>query len=493
MATPAKRSTARATDSPSPQRMQGILEGCGLFLDAPQLHQLWGYHQLLREHNPELNLTRIHNFTNMVLKLYVDSMLPVQMLDLPSPLLDLGTGPGMPGIPLKILRPDLEVWLAESRQKRVAFLEMVCSRLHLQGVRVIGQGINAAFSEPVAAVITRAVERIPQTLARIRGCLPVGGRAIFMKGPQCEAEIDAALQRFAGEYQLLTNEVYRIPRTPHERRLVVFARARALSLAGPEATAGGHSVRNIDSEQNDLFKDLKKLLGSRGIKKQQRALLCGSKLVQEALRDFPDRCEAWISSKDELPPPADAAAHLTWYHLAPHLFQTLDVFGTHSPLLLIRIEPIARWDPTVQLPPGCTLLVPFQDPENVGAVIRSAVAFGVQHIILLGESAHPYHPKALRASGGAVLRAVLLQGPTLGDWPAELPILGLSPEGRDIEQVDFPSAFGLLPGSEGPGLPETLRRQAVAIPMRAPVESLNAATATAIALYVWSRRPTATP
>jgi 16S rRNA (guanine(527)-N(7))-methyltransferase RsmG len=491
--TPRTRSTARRTDSPSLQRMQGILEGCGLFLAAPQLQQLWGYHQLLREHNPELNLTRVHNFTNMVLKLYVDSMLPVQMLDLPSPLLDLGTGPGMPGIPLKILRPELEVLLAESRQRRVAFLEMVCNRLHLQGIRVIGQGINASFIEPVAAVITRAVEGIPETLARIRGCLQVGGWAIFMKGPQCDAEIDEALKRFAGEYQLLTNEGYRIPQTPHERRLVVFARARAPSMVGPEATAGGHSVRKIDSEQNELFKDLKKLLGSRGIKKQQRALLCGSKLVQEALRDFPDRCEAWISSKDELPPPADSPGHLTWYHLAPHLFQTLDVFGTHAPLLLIRIEPIARWDPTVELSPGCTLLVPFQDPENVGAVIRSAVAFGVKRIILLEESAHPYHPKALRASGGTVLRAGLLQGPALGDWPSQLPILGLSPEGQNIEQVDFPLAFGLLPGSEGPGLPETLRHKAVAIPMRAPVESLNAAAATAIALYVWSRRPAATP
>ena len=98
--------------------MAALLERSGIKLSEHQLDQLWLYHKLLRRYNPELNLTRIHNFTNMVLKLYVDSILPGTLMDLPSPLLDLGTGPGMPGIPLKIAYPNLEILLAESRKNR---------------------------------------------------------------------------------------------------------------------------------------------------------------------------------------------------------------------------------------------------------------------------------------------------------------------------------------------------------------------------------------
>ena len=82
---------------PSIAALRVILERSGIRLSSFQLEQLWLYHQLLRQYNPELNLTRIHNFANMVLKLYVDSMLPAQMVELPSPLLDLGTGPGAAG------------------------------------------------------------------------------------------------------------------------------------------------------------------------------------------------------------------------------------------------------------------------------------------------------------------------------------------------------------------------------------------------------------
>jgi tRNA G18 (ribose-2'-O)-methylase SpoU len=108
-------------------------------------------------------------------------------------------------------------------------------------------------------------------------------------------------------------------------------------------------------------------------------------------------------------------------------------------------------------------------------------------VILLAESAHPYHPKALRASGGAVFAAALMRGPSLDDLPATLPIVALSREGRDVAGFPFPQSFGLLPGMEGPGLPVRFRAQTVAIPMAGNVESLNAATAAAIALYLWSR------
>lgn len=473
--------------SHSPAAMAALIEQAGIGLSADQLKQLWLYHKLLRRYNPELNLTRIHNFANMVIKLYVDSLLPGRMVALPSPLLDLGTGPGMPGIPLKIAFPDTTIILAESRQNRSDFLNIVVRELGLENISVLGRGITRKFQTPVSGVITRAVESIDKTLSRIEGCLAGGGLAIFMKGPGCDDEIALANQRFRGHYELWQNIPYQIPHSPHQRRLVVFRRTRAPLWERKEMAMSRHGFRHIESEQNDTFKELKKLLSGRGIKKQESALVSGARQVDEVLQAFPDRCEAWITDDTQSPPPEGAPGTLDWYQLSPPLFKMIDVNGTHSPLLRVTIPRMERWQPGDGFPSGCSLLIPFQDPENAGAVIRSAVAFGVRRVILLAESAHPYHPKAIRASGGAVFHASLYQGPAITELTDDLPIVALSGEGRDITEIEFPEAFGLLPGMEGMGLPAHLRKKAVAIPISAAVESLNAATAAGVALYQWSQ------
>jgi 16S rRNA (guanine(527)-N(7))-methyltransferase RsmG len=472
---------------PGPGMMAELLKSCGLSLSDAQAKALWNYHRLLRQHNPDLNLTRVHNFTNMVLKLYADSILPGELVKLPSPLLDLGTGPGMPGIPLKIAYPQLEIVLAESRQKRVDFLNIVQQSLQLKRLDIVGDKINSNFQRSMAGVITRALETIASTLERISGCLDRDGLAIFMKGPNCDQEVQEAMRCFSSEYVLLRDHPYHIPNTSHQRRLVVFQRKGEPPWLKRVHAMNRHACRKIDSEKNEYFRDLKKLLGSRGIKKRQRALVAGAKPIAEMLIQTPDLCEAWISPGEEFPPPAGAPEHLAWYQLEPSLFEQIDVFGTGLPLLTIRIRQIPKWDPGDVLPDGCSLLIPFQDPENVGAVIRSAVAFGAVQVILLAECAHPYHPKSLRASGGAVLHACLLEGPSLIDLPEDLPLLPLSSDGTDVSQFTFPKAFGLLVGMEGPGLPERWKRRALAIPIRPEVESLNAATAAAVALYAWSQ------
>ncbi len=478
----------RLAGSCGPDGMASILGDAGARLSPAQIRLLWRYHEILRESNADLNLTRIHSFTAMVRKLYLDSILPATLMTLPSPLLDVGTGAGMPGIPLKIAFPHLEIWLAESRGKRVDFLERAVAELGLSGIRVVGRGISGSFQEPVAGVITRAVEGLSPTLERVRGCLSRGGLAVFMKGPRGAGEIEDAVRRWGHEYRLVRDLPYVIPNTPFDRRLIVFERICESTAEGKARAMRAYRVRKIESEGNEGFKVLRKLLQSRGIRKAGQAILSGRKPVEEALRDFPHRCLGWITPGENPPPPEVRSPRLTWYQLEPPLFHELDVFGTSSPLLLIEAPPLPVWDGSGELPRGCSLLVPFQDPENVGVVIRSAVAFGVSRVILLAESAHPFHPKALRASGGAVLRASLLEGPSIHDLPPDLPLVTLSAEGRDIDSFVFPERFALLPGLEGSGLPQGLRVSPLAIPIQKGVESLNAATATAIALYLWSRR-----
>ncbi len=100
---------------PGPGALAAILKRCGVELEPAQLDLLWQYHRLLRGANERLNLTRIHNFENMALKHYVNSLLVLRFVELPSPLIDMGSGPGLPGIPLKIARPGVRMILAEPR------------------------------------------------------------------------------------------------------------------------------------------------------------------------------------------------------------------------------------------------------------------------------------------------------------------------------------------------------------------------------------------
>src|SRR4051812_36464395 len=179
-----------------------IVERCGLKLTPAQYDQLWAYHGLLRAANPELNLTRIHNFENMVLKHYVDSLLVLRFEELPAPLIDMGSGPGLPGIPLKIARPEVPMILAEPRGARAEFLREVCERLGLEGVEVHAGKIGPRFTRTVGGVITRAVASISETLERVAGCLAPGGRMLFMKGPDCDGEI--------AEAQVAHGELFRL-------------------------------------------------------------------------------------------------------------------------------------------------------------------------------------------------------------------------------------------------------------------------------------------
>ena len=162
----------------------------------------------------------------MVQKHYVDCVLVAKMLGwkLPSPLLDIGTGAGLPGIPLKIACPDAELILSEGRHKRIAFLHEVVKALGLRGIEIHEGKIYPSFSRSVKGVITRALESIPKTLDRVMKCLEPGGKAIFMKGPSCNEEMEQALSVFRDTYKLSLDLSYTIPHSSHHRRLLVFKR-----------------------------------------------------------------------------------------------------------------------------------------------------------------------------------------------------------------------------------------------------------------------------
>jgi 16S rRNA (guanine527-N7)-methyltransferase len=478
--------------SPSRRSLETILRDCGIALPPPALDALWTYHGMLREANARLNLTRIHQFDNMVLKHYVDSLLVLRFEDLPSPLVDMGSGPGLPGIPLAIARPDVKMILAEPRGARAEFLRQVVERLELDQVEVFANKVNARFPHRVRGVITRAVATIPETLDRVAHAIEPGGRMLFMKGPDCDDEIAQARRSHDETFRLVADHRYAIPGTTHDRRLVVYER---LDTPAPAITRGdeepardfaGHA-RDVTSESNPTFRLAREILTGRGIRKQGRAFFSGARAVAEVLARFPEWVEGWFTPPGGPPPPSELADRVTWYRLADPLFREVDTAGTHAPLLLVAVPPMEEWTAEEPWPEGCTLFVPFQDPENVGAVLRSAAAFGVPRVVLLREAAHPFHPKSIRAAGPAVFQVELRRGPSIADLVGgEVPLIALDAEGPDIASSPFPERFGLVPGVEGPGLPDHLRSGSTRrIPIEPGVESLNASVATAVALYTW--------
>jgi 16S rRNA (guanine527-N7)-methyltransferase len=376
------------------------------------------------------------------------------------------------------------------------FLREVCRQLALEGVDVYAHKVGSDYPGRVGGVITRAVGSISETLDRVTSCLATGGSMVFMKGPGCAQEMAEAALSHAGVFRLAADHAYTIPGTPHDRRLVVYERLQREPRrphSGPSsrepapAAAFGGTIREITSASNPTFHRCRDLLTGPGIRKHGEAILSGSRVCSEVLTRFPERVRGWLTDTEGPPPPEES---IMWVRLSDPLYKQLDVVGTHAPLLLVSVPAMLPWSDDEPWPDGCTLFVPFQDPENVGTVIRSAAAFGVARVVLLREAAHPFHPRGSRAAGPALFQVPLRQGPSLAELRVNnVPLIALDTTGPELSEAPFPVKFGLVVGVEGPGLTTHLRQgERRRIALEPGVESLNAATAAAIALYLWARR-----
>jgi len=216
--------------------MRELLTRSKIELAPPALDKLWRFHQLLRERNEDRDLTRLIEFESVVIKHYVDSLYVGKLVKLPSPLVDVGTGAGFPGIPLKIGYPDIELILAEQRPRRVMFLNDAIRLLGLRNVKTFDHRVvSRSFTEPVRGVITRAVEPITKTLLRTSGATDIGSQIIFMKGPGVDEELREAVRDFKRDYKLIRDQPYSLPHTTHDRRLVIFERLTPRSVVAESA------------------------------------------------------------------------------------------------------------------------------------------------------------------------------------------------------------------------------------------------------------------
>lgn len=239
----------------------------------------------------------------------------------------------------------------------------------------------------------------------------------------------------------------------------------------------------IDSFQNPKAKLWAALLESRGLRKHRQFLLAGRKTVPEALARHPGRFHALLTPEDGLIEGWAVPAAVTCYKLGRPLFERLDVSGTGFPLLVGEVPVMPMADLT-QPPVGLEVICALGDPSNLGALMRSAAAFGVARLILLAEAAHPFHPQALRAAANAQFELTLVRGPSWGDLDrAAGPIFALAGDGEDLAGFAWPENLRLVLGEEGLGLPAGLGLRRLAVPTTGAVESLNATVAASLAIF----------
>jgi TrmH family RNA methyltransferase len=212
----------------------------------------------------------------------------------------------------------------------------------------------------------------------------------------------------------------------------------------------------------------------------------GEKLIREFLENQtkPEFAKFKIKSElifEDLKP---LTKKTSIFKLAKGLFNELDFVGTHFNLLLLELPEIESFDES-EAPQGLELVCPLGDPGNLGAVIRSALAFNAKKIVLTEEAAFPYSPKVVKASAGAVLQMPIVRAGPLKNF-AEKELYALDMVGSDISEFRWPKNMRLLIGEEGPGLKDMKGLMKLKINTGA-VESLNATVAASIALYSYNQ------
>ena len=226
------------------QKLQYIVDKIGelnIQINEKQAEQFFRYYELLVEWNGFMNLTGITDFEEVVCKHFVDSLSIISTKDMSTVdnLIDIGTGAGFPGIPLKIVRPDLKITLVDSLNKRINFLNEVITRLNLKEIstvhsRIEDFGKNKEYREKFDFVTARAVAHLSVLSEYLLPISKVGGKCICMKGSNVEEELDTgknAIKILGGKINCI--DQFELPESDISRNIIVLDKIKNTSAKFP--------------------------------------------------------------------------------------------------------------------------------------------------------------------------------------------------------------------------------------------------------------------
>ncbi|MCD7846424.1 MAG: 16S rRNA (guanine(527)-N(7))-methyltransferase RsmG [Oscillospiraceae bacterium] len=224
------------------ERLKSVFLDINLPLSDTQIASFATYSDMLVEKNKVMNLTAVTDSEGIIQKHFADSCLPLTMVEIPvgATLIDVGTGAGFPSIPMKIVRPDLQITLLDSLNKRVNFLRDVSEALNLGATCIHSRaedgaraGAPTVLRETFDIATARAVARL-SVLSEY--CLPYvkpGGKFLALKGSDCEEEIAQAegiIEKLGGKIAQITE--YTLP-NGDSRTLVVVDKVRKTPVEYP--------------------------------------------------------------------------------------------------------------------------------------------------------------------------------------------------------------------------------------------------------------------
>ncbi|OGP86161.1 MAG: 16S rRNA (guanine(527)-N(7))-methyltransferase RsmG [Deltaproteobacteria bacterium RBG_16_58_17] len=170
----------------------------GIRLGQTELDLFAAYHRELFLWNRRINLVSEKSSREIIIRHFLDSLTVAPYIERPEGLLiDIGSGAGFPGIPLRIAFPGLQLWLVEASRKKTSFLSHLVRTLRLDQVTVVRERIEALIGEKACAgrfdtVLSRAAFKLPELVRTASFFLAPGGILIAMKGPDPSDELEAA-------------------------------------------------------------------------------------------------------------------------------------------------------------------------------------------------------------------------------------------------------------------------------------------------------------
>lgn len=210
--------------------LNSYLKELNIELNEIQTKQLYKYMNLLIEWNNKINLTAIIKPEEIILKHFVDSLTISKYVNNNSSIIDVGTGAGFPGIPLKIYRTDLKVTLVDSLNKRLNFINTIIEELALKNVVTVHAraeeiGKNKLYREQFDVVTSRAVANLSTLSEYLIPLAKINGKCLCMKGSEIEEELSnakKAIDVLGGKIDKI--EKFELPKSDIKRNVVLITK-----------------------------------------------------------------------------------------------------------------------------------------------------------------------------------------------------------------------------------------------------------------------------
>ena len=205
----------------------------GIMLGEKEIALFQEYYRILLFWNNKINLVSIKSDIDVPIKHFIDSMIPLRFIEnKESSIIDIGTGAGFPGIPMKIAANRLNLSLLDSSRKKMSFLKHLIRKLQLVNTTIINRRVELIIKEEIYrekfdVVISRASFKLPQFLKTGYHFIHTGGILIAMKGINIDAELRQAekISRTVGLEYYARHEI-RLPITQDTRNIIIFKKTK---------------------------------------------------------------------------------------------------------------------------------------------------------------------------------------------------------------------------------------------------------------------------